>query len=86
MSTVALLAACGSSSKPGYTAAGKADFLKGCESRTSASTCTCIYDYLQAHVPASKVLAIPAEVKSGKIPSFYTGAITSCVGRQTTTT
>jgi hypothetical protein len=86
VSTVAALAGCGSSSQPGYTASAKASFLKGCEARAAATTCTCILDYLVAHVPASKVLALPAEVKAGKVPSFYAGAISACVSHPTTTT
>ena len=83
---VAALAGCGGSSFS-YSASNKASFLRGCEAKGNPATCTCMLQYFEAHVPASKLLAATrAAVAAGTVPQLFRTAAASCTGQGTTTT
>jgi hypothetical protein len=85
-SAMAILAGCGGSSGSGYTASAKASFLKGCESGSNATVCTCMLQYFEAHVSASKLIAATQNATPGHPPRLFFTAARSCANQQTTTT
>ena len=83
--TVALVAGCGSSTAS-YSAAAKASFLKGCESGSNATVCTCMLHYFEAHISASKLIQATKSASPSNPPQLFLTAAHSCAGQQTTTT